>query len=656
MTQRSSVASLLLVALLVVAPASRAQTSAAAQSFTEVALSPDGHRVAWIGPASRNQTVRGASVVIADQRAGWSPSVVALPGADAGSAAEVTWSLDGRGLAILATTNHGSPTLYVMPADGGPTRRVMTTTGAVHDVKWSPDGAHLAILYSSASEEANSPVAATPRDTGVMDTHIDRQHLAIVDVATGAIKPVSPADLYIYEYDWSPTGKQLVVSQARGSGNNNWWVARLSVIDAATAAMHEIAAPKTQIAEPRWSPDGSQIAYIGGLMSDQGVTGGDLYVVPATGGTPRDLTPAITSSISSFSWTGPATMLATGYAQGRSQIATVDAGSGALSPVWSGDEHTSIGTIDGVAGTSATSNGTTVAVVRQSFAMPPEVWVGAPGKWTQVTHVNDGVQPASGKGVSVRWKSEAFDVQGFLIYPANFDPSKKYPMIVQVHGGPSSSVTPAFFDPDSYEAIESQHGYFVFLPNPRGSYGQGEAFTRANVKDFGHGDLKDIMAGVDEVLRRYPVNGNRLGIRGWSYGGFMTMWAVTQTNRFKAAVAGAGLSNWLSYTGENGISEWMVPFFGATAYENKAVYDKSSPINYIDHAKTPTLIVVGERDAECPAPQSFEFWRGLQHAGVPTQLVVYPDEGHHFVMPEHVRDVRERTVKWMDAYLKEPKA
>jgi dipeptidyl aminopeptidase/acylaminoacyl peptidase len=228
-------------------------------------------------------------------------------------------------------------------------------------------------------------------------------------------------------------------------------------------------------------------------------------------------------------------------------------------------------------------------------------------------------------------------------------------MIVQVHGGPSSSVKPSFYAPGSYEALESEAGYFVFLPNPRGSYGQGEAFTRANIKDFGHGDLKDVMAGVDEVLKKYPVDGKRMGIRGWSYGGFMTMWAVTQTNRFKAAVAGAGIANWLSYTGENGISEWMVPFFGATAYENKLVYDKSSPINFINKAKTPTLVVVGERDAECPAPQSFEFWRGLQHAGVATQLVVYPDEGHHFVQPDHVRDVQERTLKWLDSYLKAPK-
>ncbi len=202
------------------------------------------------------------------------------------------------------------------------------------------------------------------------------------------------------------------------------------------------------------------------------------------------------------------------------------------------------------------------------------------------------------------------------------------------------------------QAVLSRAGYFVFMPNPRGSYGQGEAFTRANVKDFGYGDLRDVMAGVDTVIARYPVDANRLGVTGWSYGGFMTMWTVTQTTRFKAAVAGAGISNWLSYTGENQISEWMVPFFGATAYEDPAVYARSSPINFITHAKTPTLIVVGERDAECPAPQSFEFWRGLQHVGVKTQLVVYPDEGHHFANPVHQRDMLDRSVAWFNQYLK----
>jgi dipeptidyl aminopeptidase/acylaminoacyl peptidase len=650
----SSRAPHLLVALLTVAPGARPQAAATTRRFTAVALSPDGRRLAWVGAAGGREAGATSGVVIAAKSAAWAPVAVALPGADNASASEVAWSPDGGELAVRATTRHGSPALYVVRPDGGNARLVLTIAGAAHDLRWAPGGARIALLYSAPDEQANGPVAATPRDTGVMDTHVDRQHLAVVDVAAAKLTVLSPRDLYIYEFDWAPDGRRLAVSQARGSGNNNWWVARLSVIDATTGVMHDVTAPRTQLAAPRWSPDGSQIAYIGGLMSDQGVTGGDLFVVPAGGGAPRDLTPRITSSIASFSWSSPASLLAVAYAQGRTQLAHVDARGGGMVPVWTSDDNLSVGSFGGTA-VSAAAGGTTVAAVRESFARPPEIWVGAPAQLAQVTHVNDGVRAAFGRGVSVRWKSDAFDVQGFLLYPAPFDPSKKYPMIVQVHGGPSSSVKPAFFAPDSYEAVESRAGYFVFLPNPRGSYGDGEAFTAANVKDFGHGDLKDIMAGVDEVLRRYPVDSTRMGIRGWSYGGFMTMWAVTQTHRFRAAVTGAGVSDWLSYTGENGISAWMVPFFGATAYEDKAVYDRSSPINFIRNARTPTLIVVGERDAECPAPQSFEFWRGLQHVGVPTQLVVYPDEGHHFVVPEHARDVIERTVRWMDAYLKGPK-
>jgi dipeptidyl aminopeptidase/acylaminoacyl peptidase len=242
-------------------------------------------------------------------------------------------------------------------------------------------------------------------------------------------------------------------------------------------------------------------------------------------------------------------------------------------------------------------------------------------------------------------------VQGWLIRPAKEVPGRTYPMVVEVHGGPAYAFGPVWRSPGSLTTALSRAGYFVLLPNPRGSFGQGEKFTRANVKDFGYGDLRDILAGVDAVVQRFPVDSQRVGITGWSYGGFMSMWAVTQTQRFRAAVAGAGLSNWLSYTGENGISEWMVPYFGATVYDDPAVYAKSSPINFITRARTPTLVVVGERDVECPAPQSFEFWRGLQRAGVPSQLVVYPDEGHGFQNPDHERDVNRRTLQWFDRYL-----
>ena len=221
-----------------------------------------------------------------------------------------------------------------------------------------------------------------------------------------------------------------------------------------------------------------------------------------------------------------------------------------------------------------------------------------------------------------------------------------------VHGGPSSAVTPRWPRAGFGSAPLAASGYFVLEPNPRGSYGEGEAFTEANRKDFGYGDLRDILAGVDAVERQIPaIDDHRLGLTGWSYGGFMTMFSVTQTHRFKAAVAGAGISDWLSYYGENSIDQWMTPFFGDTVYKDPAVYAKSSAINYMDRVTTPTLVVVGDRDGECPAPQSFEFWHALKAFHVPTTLVVYPNEGHGFVDPDHQRDVLERSIRWFNQYL-----
>jgi dipeptidyl aminopeptidase/acylaminoacyl peptidase len=226
------------------------------------------------------------------------------------------------------------------------------------------------------------------------------------------------------------------------------------------------------------------------------------------------------------------------------------------------------------------------------------------------------------------------------------------PLVVEVHGGTSSTVTPHWPARGSLTELLVAKGYYVLLPNPRGSYGRGEAFTQANVKDFGYGDLRDILAGVDAAIAKYPIDDRRLGITGWSYGGYMTMFAVTQTTRFAAAAAGAGIANWTSYYGENLIDQWMIPFFGATVYEDPDVYAKSSPIQFIKRVRTPTIVVVGEQDAECPAPQSFEFWHALKTLGVPTKLVVYPGEGHMFVKPADQRDVATRILSWFDGYLK----
>jgi dipeptidyl aminopeptidase/acylaminoacyl peptidase len=480
------------------------------------------------------------------------------------------------------------------------------------------------------------------------------QRLTLVDVATAELRQLSPADTYVYEFDWSPDSKQLAITSAHGNGDDNWYIAALSTIDATSGTMRNVQPkPGMQIANPRWSPDGKTIIFIGGLMSDEPIPGGDVYSTAINGGPMTNLTPDSKSTATSLTWLPKSEgILVTGIAAGEVFVARL-ALTAIMTPVWTGPETLAHGEF--VPSVSLASDGKTTAVVREDFSKAPEVWAGAIGDWKQITHVNTSLKPEWGEAKSLRWTTNIGSVQGWLIYPKNFDPAKKYPLVVYVHGGPAWAFTPKFPDRWSYPFALPSHGFFVLEPNPRGSYGMGEKFTQANVKDFGYGDFLDINAGIDKAIQEAPVDPERLGITGWSYGGFMTMWAVTQTNRFGAAVAGAGLSNYLSYYGENKIDQWMIPYFGATVYDDPVVYAKSSPINFIKKAKTPTLVVVGDRDGECPAPQSYEFWHALKTLGVPAEFVIYPNEGHLFANPEHSRDVINRTVMWFSRYLGGPK-
>jgi dipeptidyl aminopeptidase/acylaminoacyl peptidase len=414
--------------------------------------------------------------------------------------------------------------------------------------------------------------------------------------------------------------------------------------------MKEIYKPPLQIAQPRYSPDGKYIAFIAGIMSDEGATGGDIYAVPAGGGQARDLTPGIKASPNWLVWSSPSNILFSEHLDGSVAVATLDVPSGKVDKLWSGAE--TIGADGwGELSLSLSKDHKESAVVRQSFSQPPEIWAGPVGTWKQITHANQNLHSSWGKVVDIHWMNGGTRVQGWLMYPANYDASRRYGLVVDVHGGPASAHVPRWPETFFNTSLLSSMGYFVLYPNPRGSYGQGEPFTRGNVKDFGYGDFQDILAGVDRVVKDFPVDDNRVGITGWSYGGYMTMWAVTQTNRFRAAVSGAGLSDWLSYNGENDIDRWMMPYFGASVYDDPQVYARSGPMTFIKNVKTPTLVLVGERDGECPAPQSREFWHALKTFGVPTEFVVYPGEGHFIGRPEHQLDILRRTVAWFDKYL-----
>jgi dipeptidyl aminopeptidase/acylaminoacyl peptidase len=625
----------------------------ALHEFREVALSPDRARVAWIETEPGKIDERPLlSVYIKDLRDG---APAAKPVGDPASMVQgLTWSLDGR-LAFLSDVEaHGQMQLYVVEKPGrgqthGKIRKIGNFEGYVGDPHWSPDVKSIAVVRIEGVTRVPGPTEPAAPEPGA-GSKIVEQRLAIVTVANGAARSISPADMYVYEFDWSPDSRNLVYLAAPGDGDDNWFIAELYAIDVESNAVRHLLKPlmqgqPMQVANVRWSPDGQTIAFIGGLMSDEGVVGGDIYALPAGGGAPRNLTDNRKSTPNWFQWSPSSKqILMDENIAGDSAISTLDLASGSTETLWKGAES---GKFSG----DATSS----ALIRNSWTQPPEVWAGETGKWRQITHSNDaqpGVhdpqQRAWGEAKRVEWKNGGFDVQGWLLLPQPYDPAKRYPMLVSVHGGPASVIRASWTRRDLPLELFSQQGYFVFLPNPRGSYGQGENFTRANVKDFGHGDLEDILAGVDSVLKSYPVDDHRIGIAGWSYGGYMTMWAVTQTHRFRAAFAGAGIANWQSYYGENGIDQWMIPYFGASVYDDPAVYAKSSPINFIKNVQTPTLVMVGDRDAECPAPQSYEFWHALKTLGVKTEMVVYPGEGHGLRDPQHIRDRFERVLRWFN--------
>jgi dipeptidyl aminopeptidase/acylaminoacyl peptidase len=629
------------------------------RTIHEAALSPDGQQIAWVVDGNGGTEIQVASTA--------DPARTHRLTAGTGAPCleeYLAWSPDSKELAFTSDCNGNAggamdqADVY-LAAPGAPSsspRRLTHLHGGVTSLAFSPDGLHIACLYIEGATRPAGALAPMKPPSGVIGVEgLEIQRVATIETASGEFRQVTPATLHVYEYDWAPDSGQLAYVAAPPPGENNWWVAQLYTQRLAGGQAQALLDPEhtsgplhgLQIAVPRWSPDGQEIAFIGGLMSDQGSTGGDIYLISAAGGAAKNLTRDSDQSAGWIHWLKPTQLLVSWIKSGEVAIGELDSASGKVTAS-NLTIPASVG--DGRLENSLSIAKDRVAYIKSSFSDAPEVYLGQLGEPAHpITRYNDGRKALWGKSESLHWTSDAFPVQGWLLYPAHYDPARKYPLIVSVHGGPSSAVLPKWpdlgYNPIAFSALD----YFVLMPNPRGSYGEGEAFTQANRKDFGY--VRDILAGVDAVSAKLGIDQQRIGLTGWSYGGFMTMFAVTQTQRFHAAVAGAGIADWKSYYGENSIDQWMTPFFGASVYDDPAVYAKSSAIDFIHNVKTPTLVVVGDRDGECPAPQSFEFWHALRAEHVPTQLVVYPDEGHHFNSPQHRRDVLARALSWFEQYM-----
>jgi dipeptidyl aminopeptidase/acylaminoacyl peptidase len=623
--------------------------------ISHVALSRDGEYLAWavVVPGTGKHRVYFAPLRKPESAA---PLTVGSTSQECDEDAP-EWSPDGSQVALLSDCDSPGQLQVFVIGVGNPQGRAKQLTqlsGYLSSLQWAPDGRRIAFLFVEKASRTPSPMAAENRAVGVIDdlAEVEIQRVAIVDPSQAAMRQITPPGLYIFEFDWSPDGKTLLYTAAPPPGDDNWYIAQLYTQQVNGGAPLSIYKPQLQIALPRWSPDGKSVAFIEGLMSDEGATGGEIYQLSREGGKPRDLTPGRASTPSWYCWRSDTEMLFTEFTGGSTAISSLELGDRSARVLWQKGETVQATSVATSLSTTGPNGPPTLAFMRTSWSLLPEVWAGQVDDLKQITHLNAGISIPFPRCENAAWESGGNSVQGWLLFPEGYDPSKKYPMIVSVHGGPAWISTPTWKDDDFNVTLFTNLGYFVLVPNIRGSYGNGEKFTQANRRDWGFGDLDDMVAGVDSVVKRYPVDTNRVGVIGWSYGASTAMMAAVRTHRFRAAVAGAGAVDMLSYYGENSIDKWMIAYFGASVYDDPAAYARCSAITYVKNAKTPTLLLVGERDGEAPPPQSFEFWHALKELNVPTQLVVYADEGHGFAKEEDRIDLTARAFRWFERYMK----
>lgn len=636
---------------LVAAPAAVASTAGQpVHRYLAVRISPDAQFVAAIeGDSPKGGYYPEVRDLVIRRVAGNSDIRVSLPCGRVPQCwpASLAWKPDGKLLTFtLRTPGSHTYTLYSVAPDGSGLTQLLQFNGTLTDLKYGRDGTLALLAIEGARKEVGATEAGAPV-AGDLDAPSTEQRIATLD--GGRLRWASPPELFVYEYDWRPDGTGFIGTAAPGDGDDSWWIAKLYAFtraDGGARVLYTPADARQQLAVPKVSPDGRTVAFIAGIMSDFGSTGGDVLSVPVNGGAAVNVTPDMKASATLLAWSCTGRLYARLLAGDQQQV--VDLGTGVAAArarvLWSGSES-----IEGDENiTPAACPRGVLAASHESFTSPPEIEVGPLGQWRDITRVNAGLS-AHMKVTSLSWKNEGFDVQGWLLLPESA--SGKLPMVTIVHGGPAAAARPFFSGPGMQSAL-LERGWAVFRPNPRGSFGQGERFAAANVRDFGHGDLRDVLTGIDAAERAAPIDDARLALTGGSYGGFMTMFAITQTQRFKAAVAAAGISNWQSYYGENGIDGWMLPYFGASVYDDPEIYARSSAVNYIHEAHTPTFAYVGERDIECPASQTVEFWHAMKTVGVPTSIMIYPGEGHGLREAAHAEDALQRTLDWFDRYMR----
>jgi dipeptidyl aminopeptidase/acylaminoacyl peptidase len=589
--------------------------------ITDLNFSPDGSRLACVVSEFPKGPTPESHIWMLDVPTGEFRQFTFSPKSESSP----RWAPDGKTLAFLSAREERMQ-IYMIRVQGGEAVALTSGKNAAGAFRWSPDGKKIAYMAPELKSEADEKKEKDKDDVKVLDREAELSRLWLIDLATKKSLQVTHAAYRINDFEF--IGPDRVVAIATNQPRAETWTNALFTISLVDGAFNPFGQPKQPFGSITVSPNLATISFTGTRTG--GPTPHDLFLQTLRGGESRNVTASIDRPVHAVKWQNDSTVVAAVSDGFRSRLYRIPV-DGPVTPI---DLPLSAAAFD------VTSNGT-IVYVGASFDQPGELYLGT----KQISHL----QPARSLAKAEIFRVKSFDgqeIEAALMKPLR-PRAGKAPLILYVHGGPAGAFSSSY---STWPQLLVAHGYQVLMVNPRGSSGYGEAFLKANREDWGGGDFKDLIAVLDSVLARGEADPNRVGIGGWSYGGYMAEWAITQTNRFKAAVSGAGLFDLAAEFGtENGpaYDEW----YFSTPWEHPEKFAHSSPATYIRNAKTPTLILQGENDTTDPMGQSTALYRALKRYGVETELALYPREPHGPREEKHQLDILTRMLGWFDRYL-----
>lgn len=575
------------------------------------------------------------------------------------------WAPDSKSIAFLSDRG-GKVQVWRIPIGGGEAVRLTDAAGPIKDFDFAPDGKSIAYLMTEPESALEKKNKKEKRDIIIADRDLKRTHLHVLDLATSKARQLTKSPEDVTHFSWSPDSSRIVFSARPTPAFQDYHRTDIHIIDATTGKGTPLVQRPGIDINPKWSPDGKHIAFITSDGQESWLAETGLAVVAANGkGKPRFLTRGSFEFAISY-------LASDGYCwSANSEGLIMVADLGVCRPLFyvpleseKEDIH-QISTREYLLShVSISRDGRRTAFVAEGPEMPKEVYVSLPGvddprRLTRTNTQIDGLLISRPERIG--WKSkDGLEIEGLLVFPIGYELGKRYPLLTYAHGGPASQFALGF---SLYPFVHPQasrypvqvfagQGYAVFCPNPRGSAAYGEKFRRAAYKDWGGGPFEDIMTGIDKLIADGIADPDRLGMMGWSYGGYMTAWAISQTDRFKAASAGAGVTNLESMYGTTDIAPFLEQYFAGPPWKNREQYAKNSAMTFAGRIKTPTLIQHGEKDERVPVSQSQELYQALKRNGVPAELVIYPRQGHNPQELHMQADVLQRNVDWFKRWLK----